>query len=60
MSFFHRELTPRSWNKYIIAYSGAVVGGITYGMTRSWGIAILWDLLCILSMISILKLVRAI
>jgi len=60
MNPFTRDITPKSWNKHIIAYSGAVVGGITFGMTGSWPLAITWDILCVGALWSVLALVKAI
>jgi hypothetical protein len=56
----NRDITPPRWNKYLIAYSGAIVGGATFGMTGSWPTAILWDILCVASVWAVLKAVSAI
>lgn len=43
-----RDLVPPSWSKHIIAYSGAVVGGVAFARTASWSAAIRWDLFTVL------------
>ena len=60
LSFLFREVTPKSWNKHIIVYSGAIVGAVAFVMTISWASAIFWDLSTVFSVWAILKLVRAI
>jgi hypothetical protein len=61
LNFLFREVTPKSWNKYIIVYSGAVIGGVVFAMSGgSWTAAITYDLLTVLATWSILKLMHAI
>jgi hypothetical protein len=61
VDFMFREITPKSWNKHIIVYSGAVVGGIVFGMSRgSWTAAIIYDLLTVACIWAVLKVLRAI
>jgi hypothetical protein len=60
VDFLFRELTPKSWNKHIIVYSGAVVGAVAFVMTISWASAIFWDLATVFCIWAILKLCRAI
>jgi hypothetical protein len=60
LDFLHREITPKSWNKHIVVYSGAVTGGIVFGVSASWAWAILCDLVTVLCVWSILKFVGAI
>ena len=60
LDFLFREVTPKSWNKHIVVYSGAVIGGIVFGMSHgSWSAAITYDLLTVLGVWSILKFIHA-
>jgi hypothetical protein len=59
-SFLWKDITPKSWNKHIIVYSGSVVGAVAFVMTLSWASAIFWDLATVFCIWAILKLVRAI
>lgn len=61
LDFLFREVTPKSWNKHIIVYSGAVVGGIVFGMSHgSWTAAIFYDLAYVFCSWAILKFMHAI
>jgi len=60
LDFLFHEVTPKSWNKYIIVYSGAVVGAFVFVMTLSWASAIFWDLSTVFCLWATLKLCRAI
>jgi hypothetical protein len=43
------KIVPSHRDKYVYATAGAVVGGITFGMTGSWYSAIWWDVIAALT-----------
>lgn len=58
LDFLFREVTPKSWNKHIIVYSGAVVGGFVFAVTQSWAWAITYDILTALSCWGVFAITR--
>lgn len=55
---FSANVTPPAWNKYIYAYSGAVVGGIVFGFSASWPEAIKWDIMTVFAVWGCFKLAQ--
>ena len=49
MSFLTTELVPPEYHKYFYATAGAIVGGVVFGMTGSWSLAITWDIIAAVS-----------
>jgi len=52
------DITPCSWDKHIIVQSGAIVGGIAFGITLSWTAAVIADLYCIFCVWAVIRLMR--
>ncbi len=49
MSFLNRDIIAPEHTKYVYVTAGAIVGGIMFGMTGSWALAITWDILAVVS-----------
>jgi hypothetical protein len=50
------KVVPSHRDKYVYAFAGAVVGGVAFGLTGSWAIAITWDLIAAFTCWAIVKL----
>ena len=45
MSFWNRDIIAPEHAKYVYATAGAIIGGIMFGYTGSWSLAITWDII---------------
>ena len=45
MGLFNRDIIAQENVKYVYATAGAIVGGVMFGMTGSWSVAITWDVI---------------
>jgi hypothetical protein len=51
------QVVPSHRDKYVYITVGAVVGGITFGLTGSWYSAIWWDIIAAFSCWAAVKIV---
>ena len=49
MSFLNRDIIAPEHTKYVYTTAGAIVGGVMFGMTGSWAMAITWDIIAAVS-----------
>ena len=49
MSIFTRDIIAQENVKYVYATAGAIVGGVMFGMTGSWLLAITWDIIAVIA-----------
>ena len=49
MSIFTRDIIAQENVKYVYATAGAIVGGVMFGMTGSWSLAITWDIIAVVA-----------
>ena len=45
MGFLNRDIIAPEHSKYVYATAGAIVGGVMFGLTGSWAMAITWDVI---------------
>jgi hypothetical protein len=49
VSFLNRDIIAPEHTKYVYTTAGAIVGGIMFGMTGSWAMAITWDIIAVVA-----------
>lgn len=49
MSILNRDIIAPEHTKYVYATAGAIVGGVMFGMTGSWSLAITWDIIAVVA-----------
>jgi hypothetical protein len=49
VSFFNRDIIAPEHTKYVYTTAGAIVGGVMFGMTGRWSLAITWDIIAVVA-----------
>ena len=49
MSLWNRDIIAPEHTKYVYATAGAIVGGVMFGQTGSWAVAITWDIIAVVA-----------
>jgi hypothetical protein len=49
VSFLNRDIIAPEHTKYVYTTAGAIVGGVMFGMTGSWAMAITWDIIAVVA-----------
>lgn len=49
MSFLNRDIIAPEHTKYVYTTAGAIVGGVMFGYTGSWSVAITWDIIAVIA-----------
>jgi hypothetical protein len=49
VSFLSRDIIAPEHTKYVYTTAGAIVGGVMFGMTGSWAMAITWDIIAVVA-----------
>jgi hypothetical protein len=49
VSILNRDIIAPEHTKYVYITAGAIVGGVMFGMTGSWALAITWDIIAVVT-----------